>query len=397
MAPTPPCDPNAPPPLEGPVKSAFDPDEPEEQPHWLFSADYLHWWVHKSTPPLLTSGLGAGATGILQQPGTITLFGANKDSEEHDGGRFTFGYWFDGSPIAVEANLLFLAERANHLEAGSDPNGNPILARPVINALTSQETAFYVSFPNQFSGQVQLSTRTKLFGADANIVMDPGPFSTWKLPNLVVGFKYLDLQEDLNVDQQTTVLAGGVVAFQGEFLGPTTLVSTADTFTTHNQFIGGQVGLRGEQDVGYFFVNVNVDVGAGVTHSIASINGNTTVIGATPTAPPTPINTTVPGGLLALSSNSGRLTHDEFSLVPEGGINFGWHLAKNWDVYLGYSFIYWSQVVRPGQEVDRVINPGFLPTSTLNGSTTTPARPAFTLTNTDFWAHGINLGMAIRF
>jgi hypothetical protein len=397
--PQPSCaDPKAPPSLDAAnLKSAFDPEEPCEQPHYLITADYLHWWIHKPMPPLITTGAGTGATGIVGQPGTEVVFGANKDSQEAEGGRFSFGYWFDNSPFAVEAGILFLGDRATHLETGSDANGNPVLARPIINALTNQETVLFISAPGQFSGQVQASSRSSLFGADANVIMDISPSGMWKLPNLVVGFKYLNLQEDLNIDQQSTALTAGVVGFEGGFLGAGTVVSLADTFTTRNQFIGGQVGARAEYERGYFFMNLSGTVGLGSTHQAVSINGLTNINGATATAPPTPLNVNLPGGLLALTSNSGRMTRDEFSVVPDVGITFGWHLRQNWDVYVGYSFIYWSDVVRPGHEVDRTVNPTLVPSSISGGFPSGPARPTFNLTNTDFWAHGINLGMAIRF
>jgi len=66
---------------------------------------------------------------------------------------------------------------------------------------------------------------------------------------------------------------------------------------------------------------------------------------------------------------------------------------------VGYSFLYISGVARPGDQIDRAINPNQAPAITvanpppLNG----PSRPAFPAADSDFWAHGVNLGVRLRF
>jgi hypothetical protein len=52
-------------------------------------------------------------------------------------------------------------------------------------------------------------------------------------------------------------------------------------------------------------------------------------------------------------------------------------------------------VVRPGAQIDPVVNPSLLPFS---GATQTgPARPAFDYVERQFWMHGINVGLTVRF
>jgi hypothetical protein len=383
--------------LEPDTKGAFDKIEPDEQLHALFTAEWLHWWVHKSLPPIVTIDPTGSGNAILFQPNTGVVFGSNKDSEEHDGVRFSAGYWFDGMPFAVETNIYALLERGTRVDLSSDANGFPSLGRPVFDVLRNEETVLQISAPGQFAGKVQASSETQLFSADANVVADVTPWSCWWKPNLVVGFRYLDLQENLNVSQQSLILDQGVLGFLGSTLGPGNSVSVTDTFTTRNQFLGGQIGTRADWEQGHLYMNFAGTVGLGMTHQAVSANGSTTFQGFSNGSPPTPINVTVPGGLLALTSNMGRITHDEFSVVPEVGMTVGWHLAKWWDIYAGYSFIYWSGVLRPGQEVDRSVNPNFLPASTLFGIGVGADRPSLTLHQTDFWAHGLNVGMAFKF
>jgi hypothetical protein len=65
--------------------------------------------------------------------------------------------------------------------------------------------------------------------------------------------------------------------------------------------------------------------------------------------------------------------------------------------HVGYNFLYWSRVVRPGNQIDRVINVSQLPTSQGPGTVTSPFRPVFAFPGTDFWALGVNIGLEIGF
>jgi hypothetical protein len=60
--------------------------------------------------------------------------------------------------------------------------------------------------------------------------------------------------------------------------------------------------------------------------------------------------------------------------------------------------MYWSQVVRPGSQIDRNIN---LSQSVILGNTngilTGPASPMPLFNRTDFWAQGLSVGFELRF
>ena len=53
--------------------------------------------------------------------------------------------------------------------------------------------------------------------------------------------------------------------------------------------------------------------------------------------------------------------------------------------------------MRPGDQIDPVINPTQLPTPAGPGTLVGPARPAFAFHETDLWVHGINFGGEFRF
>src|SRR5260370_27597948 len=83
-----------------------------------------------------------------------------------------------------------------------------------------------------------------------------------------------------------------------------------------------------------------------------------------PPVPPATVSqpNTVPGGLLALSSNIGRFHKDEFTFMPEAMFQVGYRLFRCTDVVMGYQFTYLSKAIRPGSNIDAVINPVYLPT-----------------------------------
>jgi hypothetical protein len=107
--------------------------------------------------------------------------------------------------------------------------------------------------------------------------------------------------------------------------------------------------------------------------------------------------TTQRGGLLALPTNSGHFTRDRFAVVPEGSVGVGVQATERVRVSLAYTVLYWSNAARPGDQIDRVVNPAALPVNGGPGPGTGPARPAFGFKDTDFWAQGLTLGVEFRF
>ena len=97
--------------------------------------------------------------------------------------------------------------------------------------------------------------------------------------------------------------------------------------------------------------------------------------------------------MLALPSNSGHFSRNVFSVVPEVGMNLSYQVCPNLRLFMGYTFLYWNNVARPGALIDTVVNT----TQQSGGTLTGPARPAFAFHNTDYWAHGINFGLELRY
>jgi hypothetical protein len=111
--------------------------------------------------------------------------------------------------------------------------------------------------------------------------------------------------------------------------------------------------------------------------------------------PGVPPPVTSVGGLLALPSNIGRFSKDRTEVIPEFGARIGYQVTSHLQVFAGYSLLYWGEVVRAGNEVDLTVNPALLPGSGI--PVTGPRRPMPLLTNSSFWAQGIDLGLELRF
>ena len=47
---------------------------------------------------------------------------------------------------------------------------------------------------------------------------------------------------------------------------------------------------------------------------------------------------------MALPSNIGHYSRDQFSVVPEVGLNVGYQLTRHVSLSAGYTCIYWSNV-----------------------------------------------------
>jgi hypothetical protein len=132
-------------------------------------------------------------------------------------------------------------------------------------------------------------------------------------------------------------------------------------------------------------------VALGGVHQTANINGST--LFAVPGMPVSFQN----GGLLALPTNSGRFSRDRFAVVPEVGVKVGYQLTAHVRCFVGYSFLYISDVARPGHQVDPVVNVAQLPSQFGPGALVGAPRPGFSFKGSDFWAQGVSFGLEIRY
>jgi hypothetical protein len=206
--------------------------------------------------------------------------------------------------------------------------------------------------------------------------------------SLLGGFRFLQLDEGLDITETSQVnpsLAAGSPLFGGS------TIKVSDSFETHNDFYGAQVGTQAELCLGPAFVDVLGKVALGATHETVNIHGVTAITA------PGGTTTTTPAGFLAVGSNSGDFSRDVFAVVPEVDVNVGWQITRYLRASVGYSFLYCSSVARPGDQVDLGLSGTQIPTDTRFNPQTGPSRPSVPLKDTDFWAQGINFAFEFRY
>jgi hypothetical protein len=360
--------------------------------HFWGSAEFLLWWVNGGNVPALATTGSPGSLGNLGAPGTTTLFGGDVDYRQRTGARFTLGAGLScDCSSGVELGYFFLGGPRNRFDASSSGAADsPVLSRPFFNVITGLQDVQIVAFPGIASGNIQTSSSSRLQGADLNLFCNlccrPACCATdccqsggtaYRV-DIFGGPRWMQLNEDVVITEHVTDLATG------------TTFTIVDRFETRNNFYGGQVGARAELQRGRYFLSLMGKLALGATHQVVRISG-TTVINEPGLAP-----NVQEGGLLALPTNMGTFSRDRFSVVPEIGVNVGYQVSEHIRIFAGYSFLYWSNVARPGDQIDVGINPTQLPTAAGPGTLVGPARPAFSFQDSGLWAHGINVGIQFQ-
>src|SRR5262249_5589131 len=143
---------------------------------------------------------------------------------------------------------------------------------------------------------------------------------------------------------------------------------------------------------GLLFMNIRGSLAMGVTHQVLDISGSQTRL-----VPGGAILTDV-GGLLALpGANIGRFDHNAFSVVPEITVNLGCQVTRHLRTFVGYNFLYWTNVIRPGDQIDPFVDIARVPNFVPPGTPLSPiVRPTVLFKQSDFWVQGINFGVELR-
>jgi hypothetical protein len=358
-------------------------------------SEYLLWWVKNAPLPVPIVTTGDPATGFpllntaggIGQPGTQVLLGNSTQSfGAFSGMRLTVGGWIDADrKIGIEGSGFLLEQRTSRFVAGSDANGNPPLYFPRFNSNAGFEDALPIADPLRgFAGDVFVTSTLQLWGAELN-----GVFNLMRRPgaefSLLGGFRYADLREKLQIHNTTTDLIFNNVTAIDDFFG------------TRNQFYGGQLGGRLALQRERLSLDVTGKIALGSTHQVVDIQGSNTQFGPNPLVPPG-LGTT-PGGYFAQPSNIGHFTANQFTVMPSLELKVGYQVTPRLKVFAGYDFMFWNQVVRPGNQMNHNIN--LTQNAVLDpngvGALVGPAQPAAQFNRSDFWAQGVNFGLEFRY
>jgi hypothetical protein len=345
-----------------------------------------------STPPLVTTssqGTLRSAAGVLGRETTSILYGGEELLTDQRGGfRLRFGTYFDPRHrVGLQAEVFnFESQSANFSETSS---GDPILARPFFNMLTGAEDSELVAFPNVASGTVSVDHTQTFKGAGFHVRHllcgnEPCPADWINLalgPNQrldgIVGYRYLQLGEDLQVMED---LISTDPTDPGRFV-------IRDAFNATSQFNGVDVGVVYTGRRNQWTLEVLYRMAIGNTRQTVDINGRTsTTVGA--------VEESYTGGLLAQRSNIGMYSQDSFAVVPELGLTLGYQITPRWELMFGYTFLYWTDVVRAAEQISLDVNPNLLPPE--SQPFTGPLRPSFDMRTANLLMQAVSVGAEWR-
>ena len=343
---------------------------------FTISAEALLWWFKgNATPPLISDGL-------LDDPGTkVFLGGRDLDTNPNPGFRLSAGYALSDR-WGIDSSVFYVPTRTTSggVSSSGQPNSTDLFV-PIIDATIPGESVSNISSAGIYSGRAEARLSNSLLGAELNGTMRLASGNTWRVDALG-GFRYLRLRESF----QFTTSSPYIPPF------PADVYETSDNFDATNNFFGGQLGARARADWGPLFVSGVVKVGLGVMVQTVDIEGTLLTNDfnnfGTPIAYPG-------GGYFAAPTNVGQRTRSRFAVVPEAGLTLGYRLTPGISLVAGYTFLYVSDVVRAPGQINRTVN-----YSDVNAPPVRPAgpqEPSFKFKSSDFWAQGLNVGLAFRF
>jgi Putative beta barrel porin-7 (BBP7) len=344
-------------------------------------AEYLLWWTKSlPVPPLLTTspqGTPANVAGLLGQPGTEVLFGDKGYlTDPRSGGRIWLGAWLNQEQtFGIEADYFGLQNLSTTYNAAS--SGNPILVRPFFNTDTGRPDNLFVAFPGlvagSFSGTV---SSTDLYGYEVLLRQNLCCGCCYRV-DLLGGYRFLNLNEGVGIAETET--------FTGPNIGAPVRFDLTDNYNTRNAFNGGELGLEAEFRHCQWYVDAYGKVALGGNAAQVNVSGNTVeTVG--------PITAAFNRGFLTSSpSQTGTFNRSTFAVVPEVGLRIGCQVNDHLRAFVAYTFIYWSDVARPGEQIGQNVSLTHLPPL--------PAGPSqlLDIRTSDFWAQGVSFGLEFRY
>lgn len=352
--------------------------------YWV-DVDYLAWWMSSMPVPALVTTSPATTpqeqAGVIGFSTTSLLFGPQGvNGDGRSGARIALGRWLDPCESrGVEVSYMTLGRGRETFSASN--NEYPVLARPFFNLTPGldnvTEDSRLIAYPNVVSGTVLVDATTELHGLEVSVTKCAMQ-SCFSRTDAFVGYRWVELKDDLLIGESTLSLSGSSAG---------TTIDLFDQFNAQNTFHGGQIGVIHHRQIAHCWsIELVGKIALGNSHSRVAINGQTTTTAGGETS-------THSGGLLTQGTNIGTYERNSFAAITELGAQVRRQIGRNLMANFGYTFFYWSDVGRAGDQIDRELNLTQVPPGTLVGA----PRPHFRLQTTDFWAQGINLGLEYSF
>ena len=376
--------------------------------------------------------LGAASTSILVGDHSLGFNAMN-------GLRIGTGFFGDDDRRFGFQMYGFIIERASNIQNFGSLNnlsGIPVLARPFIDATTGVQNTLVLSGPDFGPSTVQVGTNTQTWGISPEGVWNlyrtqPGSRLVWSF-DLTAGYRYIYEKEELwvysrtqlntlaalpqfqlgpfgTITQLPAIVGTPVTTLGGEDVGGPATIEIRDRINAVNQFNGFVIGFKSDARYGMITTSMFGKIAIGDMHERVEMSGgnaffdptghsgsNANTLGAFPLGVGGGAGSAV-GGLLINSNNVGTFVQDKFTYIPEVGLNVGIALTKSLSGYIGGNFLYFPNIVRPGNLINPVVSSAAVPFSPGYGAPGAPRSPGFQFVETDRWLGGLTWGLILKY
>lgn len=349
---------------------------------WM-KAELLLWFPQeRHTPPL----------GVRSAPGTVPLlnpavsptavpFGDSFGGGLVPGFRGDIGRYFADGVFGLGGRVWVLGDDQESLNYGGNGLGES-LGVPFFNTNPDPaffgENAVFISFNDgvpRSQGDVAVRSSLSIVAAEIYGRALMSESKNHRL-ELLGGYSHFNIADELNIRIQSIELPSGLQTVFN------------DSFNTRNEFHGGQIGSEISLKQGRWTASSLTKVHLGNMSQRVNINGNTAQ-GILPAA------TTVVAdqGLFARGEvlDLSGFKRDVFAFAPEMNLKLGYQFRDHVNLHVGYTFVYWNDVVLAGDQVNRNV---YIDTSNFNANDT--ARHTGVKSG-GYFVQGIDLGATIEF
>ncbi len=353
------------------------------------SLEYLLFKLRGNPTPSLVQSVPDNVT-----PQTVPFpAGANVDVFGGDGidlgmmsgVKFTFGHWMDPMGCyGYDFSFTQIFEQSENFEARS--NNFPQIGRGYYNTGSNIPTFLYNSIGDGTQrASILVDAPVRFYTGDFN-VRKRGVAVLSDRVDLLVGARYLDLRDSVTIDNAVGLYDQNGVQTRG--------ITSSESFSATNQFFGLQCGVVSNWDWRCFHLDLTGKVAVGGTQQHVEIVGTATdqTAGQGVTVLP---NQSI---LLVQTTNAGQYDRGKFAVMTEFTARLGYSITPNVMATVGYDVLSISSVQRSGAAISTNVNPANAPFLIRQQDNNPNALgPAFGFHGTDFWAHGLTLGLMVSY
>jgi hypothetical protein len=250
------------------------------------------------------------------------------------------------------------------------------------------------------NGSVAIGSSLDLWGAGARARMRGFDCDDVEL-GFSAGFRYLRLSETFQIDYATNPTLASVPPFFGsptleDYLfmggmvpGAGSRVWAQDRVSARNDFYGLDLGLDAKVEViPNLSLTISPRVAIGANRERLDTSGWGRAVDSAGNSYSTPY------GVFARPGVVGSRSETRFAVVPEVDLQFSYEITKNFELRLGYDFLFLSDMVWAGNQLSRSINAPIDGFGAFSARPTGISRPFETRT---YWAQSFRAGINVRF